>query len=468
MRRIFLCFILCNIILTSCSSKISYEEQITHYNHLVSSADSLIKAKEYKQAFDISSQAIKITDTLSNAFIKRGNALFGLKNYSDAIDDFSDAIKIEGEKSIVYKERAIANYSKNKKRKFLKDINHYIIYHKYDLEAYSLRADYFIEKKDYEKAISDYSFCLKNKPENSSFYLKRGNVYALNNQSDLSIIDYESYTRLNQSEDNDQIFYKRALLNMKINNFQKAIDDFSLIGNTGIDSRISVLKADCFYALNDNAKAIENYSVYIESDPDDYEAINKRGNSYHNIQDFEKANTDFKKSAFLKWKSKGVVYKYGWFLLFVIGFILVGITMRKLFKEEYDNRKIMKSYLYYFFTGLFGGHYLYLGNIFRYYLYSILVFSLLFINSFNIRSFYNHQDLLWSGLFSSEISAWIIYIILILLSIDIIFLSYYTFSKNHALRNSINDEISKKREVELNELAGLLDKQNTKFKRLPS
>lgn len=468
MRMKILYYTLCVVFLTSCSSKISYEEKIRQYNHLVSSADSLIKVKNYKQAFNVTSQAIKITDTFSNAFIMRGNALVGLQNYNDAIDDFSDAIKIEGEKSVIFKERANTYFLKNKKKKFLKDINHYIKYHNNDLDAYSIRADYYIEQKDYEKAVLDYSYCLKNDPENYLFYLQRGNVYALNEQNDLSISDYESYTRLNPNADNDQIFYKRAILNMKVNNFQKALDDFSLITNSNIDSKIPVLKADCFYKLNDNENAIENYSYYIEQQPDDYEVINKRGDSYFNISDFEKANVDFKTSASLKWKAKGVFYKYGWFLLFIVAYILIGLAIRAFFKEEYDNRKIIKSYLYYFISGLFGGHYLYLGSYYRYVSYSIIIFFLFFFNSFNIRSFYNHQDLLWSGVFDSKISSWTIYIILILFLMDLIFLSYFTFSKNHAMRISINDETSKSREVELNELASLLDKQNTKFKRLRS
>lgn len=277
MSRHSLYFISCIIFLTSCSSRISYEEQILQYNDLVSVADSLVKHKDYKQAVDVSTQAINITDTLSSALMKRGNAFLGLKKYSDAVDDFSDVIKIEGEKSVAYKERAVANLLKNKKRKFLKDISQYIKYHKNDLDAYSLRADYFVKKKDYKKAILDYSFCLKIDSENSSFYLKRGNIYALNDQSDLSIIDYESYTRLNPNENNDLILFNRAVLNMKVNNFQKAIDDFSLISSSYIDSKIPELKADCYYELKDYSKAIENYSIYIEGEPNYFKALIKRG-----------------------------------------------------------------------------------------------------------------------------------------------------------------------------------------------
>ena len=202
------------------------------YNKLVSSADSLNKIKDYKKVILTTTQAIKITDTLSQAYIQRGEANLGLNNLGDAEDDFSDAIKIDGEKSIAYKGRAIVNLLDDEKSDFLEDISIYINSHQKDIYAYSLRADYYAENEDYEKAILDYSSCLKYEPKNSLFYLKRGNVYAINHQDSLSIKDYENYTLLNPNRNNDQVFYKRGVLNMKGQNFQKAINDFSSISKS--------------------------------------------------------------------------------------------------------------------------------------------------------------------------------------------------------------------------------------------
>lgn len=457
---IFLIALLC-----SCGSKTSYEEQIKQYKNFVHIADSLNKIKDYKESITASSKAIKITDTLPQAYLKRGDSYLGLKNYDKAKDDFSDVIKIEGEKSVAYKGRAIANYFIKEEDDFTEDIDIYIKYHA-DPYAHLLRGDYYAKKNKYDKAILDYSICIKNNPQNSILYLKRGNVYANAGKTNLSVNDYEIYTRLNPTKNNDLVFYKRALQNLKAKNYQKAIDDFALISELSSDLKIIDLTGDCFYNLEKYKDAIKNYSAYLVKDPNNYKVLEKRATSFLAIEDLKNADKDFKNVATLKWESKGFFYKYGWFILFIITYFTLGLIIASTVKEEYDNRKISKSYWYYFLTGLFGGHYLYLHYNFRYYLHSILIFTLLFINSFNIRSFYNHYNLLSSGALSSQTSRIIIYMIIILLVIDIILLPYFVFSMNHNLRLSINNKIPKQREIEINEISILVDKQNNKFKTL--
>lgn len=459
-------FAILSALFISCGSEISYKEQIIQYNNFVKVADSLNKIKDYKQAIIASTEAIKITDTLSQAYLKRGDSNLGINNYDDAEDDFSDVIKIEGEKSIAYKGRAIAYYFKNEKDDFIDDIDIYITNHSNDIYAHSLRGDYYTEDEDYEKAILDYSICLKKNPRNSIFYLKRGNVYAIDGQNNLSIIDFENYTRLNPNMNNDPIFYKRGLLNIKAGDFQKAINDFSSISKSFTNSKIFELRGDCFLALKKYNDAIKNYSLFLASNPNNIDVITKRGDSYFNNNDLKSANSDYKNSASLQWKSKGFFYKYGWYFLFIIGYFLIGVISLTTIKEEYDNKKIKKSYWYYFLTGLFGGHYLYTNSYLRYLLHTFLIFILFFLNSFNIKSFYNQSDLLLAGALNNSYSLNLIYIILILLFLDMFLLPYIVFSHNHNLRLSINDEISKKRETEINELEKLMKKQNTKFKSL--
>lgn len=467
MKKIIL-FTFLTALLSSCDSKISYEQQIQQYNNYISTADSLNKIKNYKQTIIVSTKAIKITDTLSQAYLKRGDANLSLKNYDDAEDDFNDAIKIEGNKSIAYKGRAIAYYFKNEMGDFIDDIDIYLTYHGNDLYAHSLRGDYYTEDEDYEKAILDYSSCLKINPRNSIFYLKRGNAYAIDGQTNLSVIDYENYTRLNPDKNNDAILYKRAMLNFKSNNYQKALNDFYLISKSFSNSKVFELKGDCFFALKNYNNAIKNYTIFLASNPKNIDVISKRADSYFSNNDLKNSNSDYKNAASLKWKSKGFFYKYGCYILFIFSYFLIGLIAFSTVNEEYDNKKISKSYWYYFLTGLFGVHYLYINYVLRYLLYTILVFALFYLNSFNIRSFYNHYDLLWSGIVSTPYSLLLIYIILVLFVIDFLTLPYSVFSYNHNLRLSINNKISKQREIEINEMAILLERQNTKFNTLKS
>lgn len=465
MKKIII-FTFLSTLIISCGSKISYKEQINQYNNFVKIADSLNRIKDYKQAIIASTEAIKITDTLSQAYLKRGDSNLGTKNYDDAEDDFSDAIKIEGEKSIAYKGRAIVYYFKKENGDFIDDINIYLTNHNNDIDAYSLRGDYYVEEEDYEKAISDYSTCIKTDPQNSIFYLKRGNIYAINGQNDLSIVDYENYTRLNPNINNDPIFYKRGILNIKANNFQKALNDFALISNSFSNTKIFELRGDCFFALKNYKEAIKNYSLFLAINPNNIDVITKRGNSFFNNSDSKNANSDYKNSASLQWKTKSFLYKYGWYLLFISTYFLIGIILSTNLNEEYDNKKIKKSYWYFLLTGLFGGHYLYYHSKVSYIVHTVFIFTILFINSFNIRSYYNHYDLLWLGILNTQYSLTLIYIFLAIFIFDFLILPYSVFIYNYDLRLSINDKISKQREIEINQMAVLLEKQNTKFKSL--
>ena len=180
------------------------------------------------------------------------------------------------------------------------------------------------------------------------------------------------------------------------------------------------------------------------------------------------ANLDFKRAANIKWVSKGFLYKYGWYVLFIIGFFTIGVITNNTIREEYDNKKAIKSYWYFILTGLFGGHYLYVGYIIRYILYVILVFALVYLNAFNIRSFFNHIDLLWSEVLGTQYSIPLLYAIIILFIIDFIFLPYFVFLKNQELRSSITYEIPKQRGAEIKTNTVLLEENYSKFKSLQS
>ena len=459
-------FVFLSILIISCSSKIPYKEQIKQYNNSVTEADSFLKNKEYQKAINASTQAIEITDTLSKALQIRGNAYLGLNKYDDAEDDFSDVIKIEGNKSVAYKGRAIAYYSQNKKDDFKDDIDIYISNHGNDNNAHSLRGDYFVEDEKYDEAVNDYSICIKKDPKNPVYYLKRGNVYAVDGQENLSIADYENYTRLNQGKNNDEVYYKRAILNIKVKKYQKALNDFSLISKGYTNLKIFEFKGDCYSKLKNQKNAINQYSLYLEKLPEDSNVINKRGESFLLLGNITSANLDFKRAANIKWVSKGFLYKYGWYVLFIIGFFTIGVITNNTIREEYDNKKAIKSYWYFILTGLFGGHYLYVGYIIRYILYVILVFALVYLNAFNIRSFFNHIDLLWSEVLGTQYSIPLLYAIIILFIIDFIFLPYFVFLKNQELRSSITYEIPKQRGAEIKTNTVLLEENYSKFKSL--
>ena len=457
-----------SLFVIGCGSKETYKEQIERYNLLVAEANTYNDTKKFDKALFSSNKAVEITDTLAPALLERGNANLGLNKWDDANDDFSDAIDLEGEKSAGYKGRAIANYFNDEKGDFIDDISNYINHFKNDVYAHSLRADYYIEKQDYDEAIVDYSICLRNDPNNASFYLKRGNAYAMAEQNNKSILDYENYTRLTPDKNNDQIFYKSALLNSKIGQYQKAINDLLLISNNNRKPAVQKLIGDNYTSLRDYTQAVKNYSTYLRMKPKDYLAYKKRGDSYMANNEVNLANADFKTGALLQWGEAGIIFKYGWWILFAIVYFVIGQILFVNVKEEYDNKKIRKGYWYYSLSGFFGGHHAYTKSINKFLLLAICILSFTFINSFNVMSYYNRPDLLWLGILETPYSLYLLYGIVILLLIDAILLPYYIFSENHALRKTITDEMPKQRRSEIDSIEVLIKQQNTNLKKLNS
>ena len=448
MKNIFFGLLL-SLSLISCGPKETYEQQITQYNLLVSEARTFYSKGFYEEALSSATDAIKITDTLAPALLENGYANLALNKWKDARNNFSDAIDIEGERSIGFRGRAISNYFSNEKSDFIDDINTYIKHNSRDEYAHSLRADYFVEKREYKNAIKDYTICLSLAPNNSDYYLKRGNTYAMLLDNLASIADYENYTRLNPDKNHDQIFYKRAKLNTEVNKYQKSIDDLMLMSSYQKRPDALRLMADNYVSIKNYEYAIANYTSYLAFRPKDVEVYKKRGSAFIGNNNLKSANQDFTKAALLEWTEKCLMYKYGWWTIFVFSYLIFGMILFNSVKQRYDGKKIRKGYFYYIFLGIFGGHHAYTNGVGKFLLLATCIFTFTFLNSFNFRSYYDHYDLLWAGITASNTSLYLLYAIITLLVLDFIILPYNVFSENHNLRLAIDGTLAQERKAEL-------------------
>ncbi|MUV04986.1 tetratricopeptide repeat protein [Flavobacterium rakeshii] len=450
MKKVILLIIVAAL-LYNCGSDLSYEEQLKNYTSLVKKADSISLAKDYKKAEDYATKAIEITDTLAPALLSRGNIRLKLKKWDESIDDFDKVIEIEGNKSLAHKGLAIAKLASDDEDDFLESINIYLNYHNSDVQSHELRAEYY-SKNDYNKAIEDYSYCINAVPLNSSYYLKRGNLYTLNNQEKLGIKDYQSYIQLNPNKNNDEILYKRGTLNLKVNKPKEAVIDFLKIENPNSRPLTFSLLGDSYYQLGNYHEAIKFYSTYIRLFPSASDIIEKRGLSFQKMGELNKAESDIKKSAMLKWKNKGFFQKYWLFILYLIFFAMTYIIISIFNTEEYDGRKAKKAYMFFFVTGIVGGHYLYVKSYIRYTLYFILLSVLVYNSIYSIISFYNYKYILWNDILDVGKNKYILYIIVILFGLDLLSLSYLVYSSNQKVRFSVSKDLPEKRQQEITDL----------------
>jgi tetratricopeptide (TPR) repeat protein len=189
-------FILSTLIFFSCSSDISYEQQVKTYNLYTKKTDSLIELKKYNEAMSYINAAIEITDTVPIAFYLKGSVSFKLNRLEDAEENFSKAIEMEGEKSKTYKDRAKV-YLKMGDSDFLDDINIHIKNYPNDDEALMLKRDYLEEKEDYDEAINEYNLAISKNKDDISLLIKRADLFFKNGDYENSIKDYEQILKLN-------------------------------------------------------------------------------------------------------------------------------------------------------------------------------------------------------------------------------------------------------------------------------
>jgi tetratricopeptide (TPR) repeat protein len=215
MKQLKLLFIFSLLIFSSCSSDLSYEQQVKNYTFYINKSDSLIKKEKYKDAIRYSNSAIEITDTVSIAIYLKGLASYKLNWLEEAEDNFSKVIEIEGQNSGAYKDRAKV-YFKNGDSDFIDDIDIFIKNHPNDEEALKLKRNYLENKEDYDEAITEYNLAISKNKNDISLLTKRADLYFKNGNYEKSINDLEQILKI--EPDNASIKTKKDNILSLINN----------------------------------------------------------------------------------------------------------------------------------------------------------------------------------------------------------------------------------------------------------
>ncbi|EIA08691.1 hypothetical protein [Flavobacterium frigoris] len=174
-----------------------------------------------------------------------------------------------------------------------------------------------------------------------------------------------------------------------------------------------------------------------------------------------KFELELKEVELANWNSNGFFNKYKYWFLILVVYIIVGFILDSTIKDDlFDNRKIKKAYLFYIFSSLLGGHFIYLGKGWKYLFYSILLLTFLFINTFIISHFYNNPTVLIYTISENLTSKIILCLILIMLTIDFLTLSIQVFKVNKSFRDTISPKNSKERQLCFIDIKTTLEKNN--------
>ncbi|GHV69718.1 hypothetical protein AGMMS49928_13270 [Spirochaetia bacterium] len=158
--------------------------------------------------------------------------------------------------------------------------------------AYNDRGASYSAKKDYDRAIADYTAAIRLNPQYAIAYYNRGNSYYDKKDYDRAIADYTEAIRLNPQY--ASAYYNRGNLYRDKKDYDRAIADYTEA------IRLNPQFANAYYNRgltyffkNDYDRAIADNTEVIRIDPQYANAYHNRGAAYFNKSDYDRAIADY-------------------------------------------------------------------------------------------------------------------------------------------------------------------------------
>jgi len=191
----------------------------------------------------------------AQSHLERGKVFFDREDYANAISELNEAIKLDSNLAEAYAYRSRAYDNPDQK---LSDANAAIRLNPNLAIAYHARGNAYRDKKDWERAITDYAQAIRLDPNFAWAYVNRGNVYIEKKDWDRAIVDYTQVVKLNP-------------------NFALAYTN----------------RGWSYHNKGDYDKAISDYTQAVRLDPNFTQAYINRGVLYHDIKkDYDRAIVD--------------------------------------------------------------------------------------------------------------------------------------------------------------------------------
>lgn len=171
------------------------------------------------------------------------------------------------------------------------------------------RGSAFRDKNEIAPALTDLNKAIELAPESARAYHERGRTHLRSNQYENALKDFEKALSLNP-ELAEAYAYRGQTRVLLQSNFEQALQDFDTALGKGVrNSSLYRYRALAFFRLQQKDKALENYLLAAEVEPESVEALNealdiglndyrlylKRGQAYNLKKDYRDAIPDFSK-----------------------------------------------------------------------------------------------------------------------------------------------------------------------------
>lgn len=301
----------------------SNEEKI---NELIQQGDTAYNEGKFTEAVDVYTQILELDDTKDEIYNNRGMAYMKQKQYIKAANDFTQAIELDNTVDVYYNNRGLAKYYDAALDDAIADFTLAIEMNGSDANYYSNRGDAYTGKVEYEKAVqdynkaleldpervvtfnnrasayfnmglfeeavADYTVALEKEPENSVVYWNRGEAYRMLGKYEEAVADYDMYEQTAELGLGGEFCIKRAEANVALENFEAALDDYTLaIEGNKSDKTLYLGRANISYEMENYKDAISDYDFYL-MDYNDPIALGNRGYCHYMLGNIDKALED--------------------------------------------------------------------------------------------------------------------------------------------------------------------------------
>ncbi len=135
----------------------------------------------------------------------------------------------------------------------------------------------YAEQKDIALAIVNYSQTVKYNPTDYRAFFKRAQMYELRGDIRMAMDDYLTTTKLNPKI--YEAWFKHGMYYYNIKNYHYAIVDFTELikNNPNNQSHARLYRGKCYLNLEDFQSALDDFSIALHLDPNDWESFYHRG-----------------------------------------------------------------------------------------------------------------------------------------------------------------------------------------------
>ncbi len=159
--------------------------------------------------------------------------------------------------------------------------------------VYDYRADAYLAKEDYDRAITDYDQTIQLQPNCGVYpYTNRGIAYTVKGDYDHAITDYDQAIQI--QSDFAEAYYNRGIAYYYKGDYDRAIADYDQAIQIQFDLVVAYIYRGIVYGdKGDYDHAIANYGQAIQIQPDSAVAYYNRGIVYAKKGDYDRAIADF-------------------------------------------------------------------------------------------------------------------------------------------------------------------------------